>query len=89
MRLDLFLKASRLVKRRTVSRELCDGSRVHVNGKEAKPARDVKPGDVIVLRFPSKTIELEVLAVSASRKDRSTDNLYAVLSETRQPKELD
>lgn len=89
MRLDLFLKTCKLVKRRAVSHELCDEERVLVNGKEAKPAKDVKPGDVIVLRFPSKTIELEVLAVSTSRKDSIAENLYTVLSEIRLPKEKD
>jgi len=65
MRLDLFLKLSRLVKRRTVAHEMCAASRVLLNGHEAKPAREVKPGDVITLKYYSRVIEAEVLETGA------------------------
>ena len=70
MRLDKYLKVSRLIKRRTVANEACDGDRVTVNGKPAKASYDVKVGDQIELRFGTRTIRVEVLAVAeAVRKD--------------------
>lgn len=64
MRLDKFLKVSRLIKRRTVANEACDGGRVSVNGAPAKASRDVKVGDVIELRFGERTTRVEVLSVA-------------------------
>jgi ribosomal 50S subunit-recycling heat shock protein len=89
MRLDLFLKTSRLVKRRTVAQEMCSGGRVLVNGHEAKPAKDVKPGDTVTLKFSSRIVELEIVGMltSSSRKTLP-EELYRVISETRLPKEI-
>ncbi len=70
MRLDKYLKVSRLIKRRTVANEACDGSRVFVNGKPAKPSYDVKQGDLLELHFGTRVLKVEVLAVAeAVRKD--------------------
>ena len=70
MRLDKYLKVTRLIKRRTVANEACDGDRVTVNGKPAKASYDVKVGDRIELRFGTRTLRVEVLAVAeAVRKD--------------------
>ena len=70
MRLDKYLKVSRLIKRRTVAAEACDGGRVSVNGKVSKPSQDVKPGDVIELSFGQRTVKVEVLSVAETvRKD--------------------
>ncbi len=70
MRLDKWLKVSRLIKRRTVAQEACDGGRVSVNGRTAKPSADVKVGDVIEIAFGSKRVRAEVLSVAESvRKD--------------------
>ena len=70
MRLDKYLKVSRLIKRRTVANEACDGDRVTVNGKPAKASYDGKVGDQIELRFGTRTLRVEVLAVAeAVRKD--------------------
>ena len=70
MRLDKYLKVSRLIKRRTVANEACDNARVTVNGRPAKASHDVKPGDVIRIAFGSRTVAVEVLAVAeAVRKD--------------------
>ncbi len=60
MRLDKYLKVSRLIKRRTVANEACDGGRVLVNGAPAKASREVKPGDVIEIRFGARTVKVEV-----------------------------
>ncbi len=88
MRIDLFLKISRLVKRRTLARELCDAGRVLVNGHEAKPGKEVKAGDVITLRFSSRILDLNVLEIPASKKVLAA-SLYSVKSDTRLPREND
>ena len=70
MRLDKYLKVSRLIKRRTVANEACDNTRVTVNGKPAKASYDVKVGDHIAIAFGTRTVTVEVLAVAeAVRKD--------------------
>lgn len=70
MRLDKYLKVSRLIKRRTVANEACDGERVSVNGRIAKASYEVKVGDVIEIRFGARTLKVEVLAVADNvRKD--------------------
>lgn len=70
MRLDKFLKVSRLIKRRTVANEACDNERVSVNGRVVKASYDVKVGDRISIRFGAKTVNVEVLQVAeAVRKD--------------------
>lgn len=70
MRLDKYLKVSRLIKRRTVANEACDNARISVNGKPAKASYDVKVGDQIEIAFGARTLRAEVLAVAeAVRKD--------------------
>ena len=70
MRLDKYLKVSRLIKRRTVANEACDNARISVNGRPAKASYDVKVGDQIEIAFGARTLKVEVLAVAeAVRKD--------------------
>ena len=71
IRLDKYLKVSRLIKRRTVANEACDGERVSVNGRVAKASYDVKIGDVIEVRFGQRRLRVEVLSISehASKAD--------------------
>ncbi|MBQ1410372.1 MAG: RNA-binding S4 domain-containing protein [Oscillospiraceae bacterium] len=70
MRLDKFLKVSRIIKRRTVANEACDAERVTVNGRPAKASYDVKVGDKISIRFGASTLNVEVLQVAETvRKD--------------------
>ena len=64
MRLDKYLKVSRLIKRRTVANEACDNERVTVNGRVARASYDVKVGDVIAIRFGQRTLTVEVLTVA-------------------------
>ena len=64
MRLDKYLKVSRLIKRRTVANEACDNQRVTVNGRVARASCDVKVGDVITIRFGQKALAVEVLSVA-------------------------
>ncbi len=79
MRLDKFLKVSRLIKRRTVANEACDAGRVSVNGKVAKASLDVKPGDIIEISFGNNPLKAEVLDVKETvRKDEAGD-MYKVL----------
>lgn len=70
MRLDKYLKVSRLIKRRTVANEACDAGRVTINGRPAKASADVKAGDVIEIRFGDKEVRVKVLQVQETvRKD--------------------
>lgn len=70
MRLDKWLKVSRLIKRRTVANEACDNARVTVNGRPAKASYDVKVGDKLTIQFGQRTLSVEVLQVAeAVRKD--------------------
>ena len=64
MRLDKYLKVSRLIKRRTVANEACDNARISVNGRPAKASYDVKVGDILEIKFGEKTVKLEVLVVA-------------------------
>ena len=64
MRLDKWLKVSRLIKRRTVANEACDNARVTANGRPVKASYDVKPGDVLELKFGEKTVRVEVLSTA-------------------------
>ena len=64
MRLDKYLKVSRLIKRRTVANEACDAGRVLVNGRAARASYDVKPGDELEIQFGQKTVRLRVLVVA-------------------------
>jgi ribosomal 50S subunit-recycling heat shock protein len=84
MRLDLFLKASRLVMRRTVAQEMCDAGVVMVNGTRAKSSRAINVGDEIVLRRPNRLLSVRVLAVPLSRQTSRSEapTLYEVLSDT-------
>ncbi len=61
MRIDKYLKVSRIIKRRTVAQEACEGGKVTINGKIAKPSSEVKAGDVLTLTFGARTIKVEVL----------------------------
>lgn len=70
MRLDKYLKVSRLIKRRTVANEACDNGRIQVNGRVAKAGLEVKPGDVLEISMGARTVRVEVLSVAESvRKD--------------------
>ena len=78
MRLDKYLKVSRLIKRRTIANEACDTGRISVNGKVRKASYDVKVGDVISIRFGEKAVEAKVLSVQETvRKDEAAKRIYA------------
>ena len=79
MRLDKWLKVSRLIKRRTVANEACDNARVTANGRSVKASYDVKTGDVLEIRFGEKAVKIEVLAVSETVKKDDAPAMYREL----------
>ncbi len=83
MRLDVYLKVSRLIKRRSVAKEMCDSGRVLVGGLPAKPGRLIKAGDVITLRSPRRTVTAEVIELPRGNvpKERAAE-LYRVIEES-------
>ena len=80
MRLDKYLKVSRLIKRRTVANEACDGGRITVNGKVARASYDVTIGDVIAVHFGERTLAVEVLDVSENAGKSEASLLYREVS---------
>ena len=81
MRLDKYLKVSRIIKRRTVANEACSGGRVTLNGKVAKPGAEVKPGDIMTIRFGDHLGKYEVISVPATVKKDGAADLYRILEE--------
>lgn len=79
MRLDKFLKVSRLIKRRTVANEACDAGRILVNDRLAKASAQVKAGDVLEIQFGSKSVRVEVLNVQETVKKEEAQELYRYL----------
>ena len=79
MRLDKFLKVSRLIKRRTVANEACDAGRVTVNGQVAKASVKVKPGDIIEMQFGTRNVKAEVLDIQETTKKEEAKDLFKYL----------
>lgn len=79
MRLDKFLKVSRVIKRRTVANEACDSEHVEVNGKRAKASYDVKEGDVIAVTYGDRTLKFRVLDVKGHAAKADASSLYEVI----------
>ena len=79
MRLDKFLKVSRLIKRRTVANEACDAGRVLVNDKPAKASVKVKPGDIREIQFGTRTVKVEVLDIKDTTKKEEAGDLFKYL----------
>lgn len=81
MRLDKFLKVSRLIKRRTVANEACDAGRVTVNGKIARASYDVKVGDVLEILIGERTLKAKVLSVAETVPKERAASLYQILQD--------
>ena len=79
MRLDKFLKVSRLIKRRTVANEACDAGRVMVNEKPAKASVQVKPGDVIEIQFGTRNVKVKVMELKDTTKKDEASDLFQYL----------
>lgn len=82
MRLDKFLKVSRIIKRRTLAKEVCDGERVQINGKRAKAGAEVKLEDTITIDFGRRQLTVRVMAVRANVRAAEARELYEVVAET-------
>ena len=81
MRLDKFLKVSRIIKRRTVANEACDASHISVNGRVVKASYDVKEGDIVLITFGEKRLKIKVLDVRDVVRKNDASELYEVLPE--------
>ena len=79
MRIDKFLKNSRLIKRRTVAKEACDGGRISVNDKVAKAGTDVTQGDIITIVFGNKTVRARVLDLIESPRKEDAEKMYELI----------
>lgn len=79
MRIDKFLKNSRLIKRRTVAKEACDGERVSINGKTAKAGSLVSEGDMVSIRFGSRTVTVKVLKLNENARKSDAADMYEVV----------
>jgi len=82
MRLDKYLKVSRLIKRRTVANDACDSERISVNGKSAKASYAVKVGDEITVSFGSRSVTVRVLDIRETTKKSECEGMYEVISES-------
>ncbi|AGK51840.1 MAG: RNA-binding protein [Bacillus sp. (in: firmicutes)] len=83
MRLDKFLKVSRLIKRRTVAKEISDQGRIEINGKQAKSSTTVKVGDVLTVKFGQRIVTVKVERLQESSRKEEAAEMYSVISEDR------
>lgn len=83
MRLDKYLKVSRLIKRRTLAKDAANSDRILINDKEAKPSKEVKVGDIITLIFGKKIIKVRILNITDSTKKADAALMYELLEETK------
>ena len=79
MRIDKFLKVSRVIKRRSVAADACDGGRIEINGKVVKPSKDVKIGDIVQVSFGNNTLRFEVVDINEKQTKQSAENMYRVI----------
>ena len=81
MRIDKFLKVSRILKRRSLANQACDGGRVSVNGRSVKPSYNIKVGDIVEIGFNSGTVKFEILLIKETVRKEEADNLYRIITE--------
>ncbi|MBD7915191.1 RNA-binding S4 domain-containing protein [Clostridium sp. Sa3CUN1] len=79
MRLDKYLKVSRIIKRRTVAKEVCEGDRVSINGKVAKPSTTVKEGDIIEIQFANRSLKARIINIVEHVKKENAKEMYEIL----------
>ena len=79
MRLDKYLKVSRVIKRRTVANDACDAGRVKVNGRTAKAGTDIKPGDIVEVGFAGGSVKFEILTVTETVKKENAAEMYRIM----------
>ncbi|MFL0195147.1 RNA-binding S4 domain-containing protein [Clostridium sp. WILCCON 0269] len=80
MRLDKYLKVSRIIKRRTIAKEACEGGRVSINDKIAKPSTEVKEGDIIEIKYANKTLKAKILGIQNHVKKEDVQDMYEIIS---------
>ena len=81
MRVDKFLKASRIMKRRTIANELAANQRVEINGRVVKPGKEVMPGEIVGVTFGSRKIEFRVLSTEEPKKKKDASEMYEIVGE--------
>lgn len=81
MRIDKFLKNSRIIKRRTIAKEACDGGRVEINGQKAKAGSEIEIGDQVKISFGSEPLVIRVLSLPESVKKGDAEKMYEILGE--------
>lgn len=81
MRIDKFLKVSRVLKRRTLSKQACEKGKVVINGKEAKPAHQIKAGDIVELKFAGGAVKFRIKEVRETVKKDEAADLYEIITE--------
>ncbi len=79
MRIDKYLKVTRLIKRRTVANDACDGERISINGKIVKPSKEVKIGDIVEISFGNRVLKIRVLGLDEKVKKEEASTLYEVI----------
>jgi ribosomal 50S subunit-recycling heat shock protein len=79
MRLDKYLKVSRIIKRRTVAKEACEGGRVSINGKVAKPSSEIKEGDIIEIKFASKLLKAKIINITEHVRKEEAKGMYEII----------
>jgi ribosomal 50S subunit-recycling heat shock protein len=89
MRIDKYLKVSRILKRRTVSRELALNQRIEINGRIVKPSHEVNAGDVVAVTFGNRRLEIRVLSAQDVKKKSDAADMYEVIDETRIEKDTE
>lgn len=87
MRLDKFLKISRIIKRRTIAKEVADKGRIQINGRVAKSGTDVKVGDEMVIEFGNKTLKVRIDELKETTKKEEATGMYTILAETYKEKQ--
>lgn len=83
MRIDKFLKVSRLIKRRTLAKEVCDQGRVAVNGKVAKPGTELKVGDIMTIDFGHRVLRVQIEKLTATARKEEADSLFTIIDDMK------
>lgn len=80
MRLDKYLKVSRIIKRRTVAKEACENGRVYINNKVAKPGTDIKENDIIEIKYADKSLKARIVNVAEHMSKENAKNMYEIIA---------
>lgn len=81
MRIDKFLKVSRIIKRRTVAKDVCEDERIYINGKPVKPSKEVKIGDIVTVRFGNRSLSVKVLSIDSVVTKAQAEEMYEIVEE--------